>query len=492
MASIVLEKLRSIESGRKLAIHNAKLANLPAADNMDITDLAGLFLQQNNTSYINPNDPSVVGTGGEHGGWTRPSDWCDIDTALSEAEDRDGLHPAYILLLADWDVSTDFAATTSTKNLRGDGFLTSDGAWYLASSGNCVHTWDTTKDVPCSEGYKTRWVMVYTASATISSQIIIGKDMPCLEALFGAITIGSDKLIFGSSTGSSYANTMIQSIRYTAQTVQSTISAGYFAASCVKLKNVSMPALKTINGGNTFSYCPSLTSVSMPALTTISGNGYTFSYCSSLTSVSMPALKTINGGNTFSYCPSLTSVSIPALTTISSESTFSGCSSLTSVSMPALTSITGSNTFNSCSSLTSVSMPALTTISGASTFTSCSSLKTVSMSALTTISGGSTFSGCSSLTEYAFLSTMSSLSNLNNMFSTCYGLISVELPSDWDFPSLSVSAGRLSVPSMLAMIDALKDRTGDTAYTLTLGSTNLSKLTAAQIAVATNKNWTLA
>ena len=445
MASIVLEKLRSIESGRKLAIHNAKLANLPAADNMDITDLAGLFLQQNNTSYINPNDPSVVGTGGEHGGWTRPSDWCDIDTALSEAEDRDGLHPAYILLLADWDVSTDFAATTSTKNLRGDGFLTSDGAWYLASSGNCVHTWDTTKDVPCSEGYKTRWVMVYTASATISSQIIIGKDMPCLEALFGAITIGSDKLIFGSSTGSSYANTMIQSIRYTAQTVQSTISAGYFAASCVKLKNVSMPALKTINGGNTFS-----------------------------------------------YCPSLTSVSIPALTTISSESTFSGCSSLTSVSMPALTSITGSNTFNSCSSLTSVSMPALTTISGASTFTSCSSLKTVSMSALTTISGGSTFSGCSSLTEYAFLSTMSSLSNLNNMFSTCYGLISVELPSDWDFPSLSVSAGRLSVPSMLAMIDALKDRTGDTAYTLTLGSTNLSKLTAAQIAVATNKNWTLA
>ena len=45
---------------------------------------------------------------------------------------------------------------------------------------------------------------------------------------------------------------------------------------------------------------------------------------------------------------------------------------------------------------------------------------------------------------------------------------------------------------MVAMFNSLKDLTGDTAKTLTLGSTNLAKLTAEQKAIATNKNWTLA
>ena len=45
---------------------------------------------------------------------------------------------------------------------------------------------------------------------------------------------------------------------------------------------------------------------------------------------------------------------------------------------------------------------------------------------------------------------------------------------------------------MIAMFNSLKDLTGDTAKTLTLGSTNLAKLTDEQKAIATNKNWTLA
>jgi len=42
------------------------------------------------------------------------------------------------------------------------------------------------------------------------------------------------------------------------------------------------------------------------------------------------------------------------------------------------------------------------------------------------------------------------------------------------------------------MFTALADRTGQTAYTLTLGATNLKKLSDEQKAIATDKNWTLA
>ena len=45
---------------------------------------------------------------------------------------------------------------------------------------------------------------------------------------------------------------------------------------------------------------------------------------------------------------------------------------------------------------------------------------------------------------------------------------------------------------MVTMFNSLKDLTGETAKTLTLGETNLSKLTDEQKAIATNKNWTLA
>jgi hypothetical protein len=42
------------------------------------------------------------------------------------------------------------------------------------------------------------------------------------------------------------------------------------------------------------------------------------------------------------------------------------------------------------------------------------------------------------------------------------------------------------------MLEALADRTGETAYTLTIGATNLNKLTAEQKAIAIGKNWNLA
>ena len=51
---------------------------------------------------------------------------------------------------------------------------------------------------------------------------------------------------------------------------------------------------------------------------------------------------------------------------------------------------------------------------------------------------------------------------------------------------------KLTVESLLSILNALKDHTGGTQYTLKLGATNLAKLTEEQKAIATNKNVALA
>ena len=56
---------------------------------------------------------------------------------------------------------------------------------------------------------------------------------------------------------------------------------------------------------------------------------------------------------------------------------------------------------------------------------------------------------------------------------------------------LNVS-NNLTVDSMVAMFNSLKDLTGETTKTLTLGNTNLAKLSDEQKEIATSKNWTLA
>ena len=50
----------------------------------------------------------------------------------------------------------------------------------------------------------------------------------------------------------------------------------------------------------------------------------------------------------------------------------------------------------------------------------------------------------------------------------------------------------LTHQSLLNALNGLYDLTGGTSQTLTLGSTNLAKLTDEEKAIATNKNWVLA
>lgn len=72
-------------------------------------------------------------------------------------------------------------------------------------------------------------------------------------------------------------------------------------------------------------------------------------------------------------------------------------------------------------------------------------------------------------------------------------LTNVTLGDGFNCNGLDLSPStKYSVDTIVSMLIALADRTGQTAYTLKLGAKNLAKLSDEQKAIATDKNWTLA
>ncbi len=105
-------------------------------------------------------------------------------------------------------------------------------------------------------------------------------------------------------------------------------------------------------------------------------------------------------------------------------------------------------------------------------FANCTNLKTVSLSNTITVMGENN-------TYY-------------NPFYQCSGLEFITLEENFNANYINFSSSTLySVETIVSWLEALADRTGLTAYTLTMGTTNLNKLTAEQKAIATNKNWNL-
>ena len=138
---------------------------------------------------------------------------------------------------------------------------------------------------------------------------------------------------------------------------------------------------------------------------------------------------------------------------------------------------TGSEVFKDCTKLQEAQLAPNTKKIGYSIFYNCSALKTVSLP--------------STITEDTH-SCLTSKSSSYYAFYNCTNLEDVQLGQDWNMSLRLDISNNLTVDSMVAMFNSLKDLTGETAKTLTLGSTNLAKLTDEQKAIATNKNWTLA
>ena len=207
------------------------------------------------------------------------------------------------------------------------------------------------------------------------------------------------------------------------------------------------------NFSNMFYHCFALTSI--PALDTKSATtmAYMFSNCTSLTSV--PELDTRNVtdfSDMFSNCTSLTSV--PELDTRNATTMaymFNNCTSLTSVpELDTRNATTMANMFSSCTSLTSV--PELDTRNA------------------TTMAN--MFYACRSLTSIPTLDARNA-TTIGNICNGCAALESVRVKNIKAAINFAY-ANNLTVDSLVGLCYELRKPGGN--KTLTIGSTNLSKL----------------
>lgn len=195
---------------------------------------------------------------------------------------------------------------------------------------------------------------------------------------------------------------------------------------------------------------------------------------------------------------------------------FRGCSSLTGLTLPKNKPFSCRQMFHNCSSLTTVpEMDTSYTTDMYWFFYGCDSLKTVpqmNTSQATTME--SMFYSCTSLNSVPEMDT-SSVGDMRQMFSNCPSLISIpemntsrvtnmsgmfyrctSLTDLGGFTGLKVNLDlspcpELSHESLLNVINKAADVTAS-PKTLTLGSTNLAKLSDEEKAIATSKGWTLA
>ena len=321
----------------------------------------------------------------------------------------------------------------------------------------------------------------------------------------------------------------------------------YYFSGCTNLKKTTI--LNPLNSGNfgqyVFNNCSNLTTVILPNNAT-KLDDYMFNGNTSLTNINIPISLISIGSSAFNGCTKLTSISIPDNVTTIGASAFYNCTNLTSVIISEnanytlgqyafqstgvtdacvtdiishASSVYGyifdkcnslenvevdffwTNMFSNCSNLkTAKNNRAISSGTGNNVFYNDKALESVILADGTTIIGTAVFYGCTSLkTVYlpssittATNSSLTSTSSSYYIFYNCTALEDVQLGQDWNMSLRLNVSNNLTVDSMVAMFNSLKDLTGDTAKTLTLGSTNLAKLTDEQKEIATSKNWTLA
>ena len=259
-------------------------------------------------------------------------------------------------------------------------------------------------------------------------------------------------------------------------------------------------AISTIQGGGsgTDYFVDSISSNNYKAIKLIKsippitvGNNVTsmqelFSNCSSLNTISLlDTSKVTNMAGMFKACTSLTTVPLLDTSKVTKmQEMFLECSSLTTIPLLDTSSVTNMQSmFLECSSLTTI--PALNTS------------KVTNMQEM--------FKTCTSLTTIPLLDT-SSITNIWRIFNNCSNIENIggfqnlgnayskTASANTYYYELSLSKlTKLTHDSLMNVINNLYDiaTKGCKAQKLTLDTDNMAKLTAEEIAIATNKGWTV-
>ena len=218
----------------------------------------------------------------------------------------------------------------------------------------------------------------------------------------------------------------------------------------------------------------------------VTNMGQMFYGCTNLTTI--PQIDTSNVTNMsqmFNYCTNLTT--IPQLNTSNVTNTpqmFYGCTNLTTIPPLDTSNVTNmSYMFGSCTNLTTIPPLDTSNVTNMSyMFGSCTNLTTIpplNGEKLTVVTGA--FSDCKSLENF------NGLINLGQAYQTS------QSANYSNYKLNLISSNKLTHDSLINVINNLYDikTKGVKPQQLVLGNTNLAKLTAEEVAIATNKGWTV-
>ena len=271
------------------------------------------------------------------------------------------------------------------------------------------------------------------------------------DAMFGVsvdVNVTTPVEVFTDVSGMKYANSTIAEFPSNFQ-----LASRSGNTDCIRMfsgsRFISVPLFNTqqvTNMQNMFTSCYSLTSIPQLDTSKVTDMSYMVSYCNNITSVPrFDTSKVISMQNMFSSCSSLTSVpQFDTRSVTNMEDMFSSCINLTSIPQLDTRSVTTmEDMFYHCTSLTSIPRLDATSLTNATNmFYRCDAL--------------TTFGGFIGLKTYLNLSLCRNLTH----------------------------------DSLMNIINEAADVTAS-PKTLTLGATNLAKLTDDEKAIAANKGWTL-
>ncbi len=257
--------------------------------------------------------------------------------------------------------------------------------------------------------------------------------------------------------------------------------------SCKYLTSLDLSSFdtsKVIHMSSMFSDCISLQSLDLSSFDTsnVSNISYMFQNCTALQSLNLSSFDTSNVSNIqymFKGCANLESVDLSNFDTSDVRDMrymFSGCTTLQSLD---LSSFDTSNVeymsymFQNCTALQSLDLSGWDT----SKVTQCTSM----------------FDGCVNLQSLDLSSFdvehIKSNTYLKTIINNCTALVDFQAPKNIN-GNLDVSTcTALSHDSLMSVINNLVTTTS--TKTLTLGSTNLAKITDEEKAIATSKGWTV-